>query len=156
MRVTYTAALAAFVLTFFAVSAGAADAACSLLTQDQVGVALGISVNAGTPISGPTTCQWMGQGKWATLTITQPLGGKTAIDRYNSGKASSLPGITKEPVAEVGDDAFYVYFTGTTRAGLGLVVKKGSSAFEVRVYGLDVEKAKPVAKTLAQNVAGKL
>jgi hypothetical protein len=98
----------------------------------------------------------MGQGKWATLTITQPLGGKTAIDRYNSGKASSLPGITKEPVAEVGDDAFYVYFTGTTRAGLGLVVKKGSSAFEVRVYGLDVEKAKPVAKTLAQNVAGKL
>jgi hypothetical protein len=49
-----------------------------------------------------------------------------------------------------------VSYTNTTRAGLGLVVKKGNSAFEVRVYGFDVDKAKPVAKALAQSVAGKL
>ena len=30
------------------------------------------------------------------------------------------------------------------------------SAFEVRVYGFDIDKAKPVAKALAQIVAGKL
>ena len=51
---------------------------------------------------------------------------------------------------------YYVYFSGTTRAALGLVVKKGSVTFEVRVYGIDLDKAKPVAKTLAQNAAGKL
>ena len=36
------------------------------------------------------------------------------------------------------------------------MVKKGSSAFEVRDSGFDVNDAKPVAKTLAQTVAGKL
>jgi len=156
MRVIYPAALAAFMLKMAAGSVGAADDACALLTPEQVSAALGISVSAGTHISGPASCQWMGKGKWATLTITQPLNGKSALDRYNSGKASSLPGITKEPVTDVGDDAFYVYFSGTTRAGLGLVVKKGNASFEVRVYGLDVDKAKPVAKTLATDAAGKI
>jgi len=61
-----------------------------------------------------------------------------------------------EPVSGVGDDAYNVYYTGTTRTGLGLVVKKGNSAFEVRVYGFEIDKGKPVAKALAQIVAGKL
>jgi hypothetical protein len=139
-----------------ATSIGAAGDACSLLTQMQVSAALGTPVDAGKPISGPASCQWFGQGKFATLTITQPLAGKSAVDRFNAGKASTLPGVTKEPVGGVGDEAFYVAFSKTTRAGLGLTVRKGSSAFEIRVYGFDIEKAKPVAKTLAQNVAGKL
>lgn len=137
-------------------SIDAAGDACSLLTQMQVSAALGTPVDAGKPISGPASCQWFGKGKFATLTITQPLAGKSAVDRFNAGKASTLPGVTKEPVSGVGDEAFYVAFINTTRAGLGLTVRKGSSAFEIRVYGFDIEKAKPVAKTLAQNVAGKL
>ena len=137
-------------------SFAASGDACTLLTQDQVSTALGASVGAGTPISGPASCQWFGTGKFATLTITQPLGGKSAIEVFNAGKARTLPGITKEPVSGVGDEAYYVYFSNTTRAGLGLEVKKGSSVFEVRVYGFDVNLAKPVAKTLAQNAAGKL
>jgi hypothetical protein len=67
-----------------------------------------------------------------------------------------MPGITVEPVSGVGDDAYYVYFSNTTRAGVGLVVKKGSSAFEIRVYGFDLDKAKPLTRTLCQAVAGKL
>ena len=137
-------------------SFAASGDACTLLSETQVSTALGAPVGAGTPISGPASCQWAAKGKIATLTLTQPLGGKSAIDRFNAGKASAMPGITKEPVSGVGDEAYYVYFSGTTRAGLGLVVKKGSSAFEVRVYGFDVDQAKSVAKTLAQNVAGKL
>jgi hypothetical protein len=86
----------------------------------------------------------------------QPLAGKSPIDRFNAGKTSNVPGITVEPVSGVGDEAFYVYFSGTTRAGLGLVVKKGSSAFEIRVYGFEIDKAKPIAKTLCQTVAGKI
>jgi hypothetical protein len=139
-----------------AASVAAAGDACSLLTQMQVSTALGTQVAAGTPISGPASCQWFGKGKFATLTLTQPLGGKSPVERFNAGKASTLPGVTKETVSGVSDDAYFIAFSNTTRAGLGLSVKKGSSAFEVRVYGFDVEQAKPVAKTLAQSVASKL
>ena len=130
--------------------------ACMLLTDMQVSTALGVTVGAGTPIGSPTSCQWAGKGKTATLTVNNIVSGKTAAERFDTGKASTLPGITVEPVSGVGDDAYYVYYSGTTRTGLGLVVKKGKSAFEVRVYGFEIDQAKPVAKTLAQNVAGKL
>jgi hypothetical protein len=129
--------------------------ACTLLTDMQVSTALGVTVGAGTPIGSPTSCQWAGKGKIATLTANNIVAGKTAAERFDTGKASKLPGITVEPVSGVGDDAYYVYYSGTIRA-LGLVVKKGKSAFEVRVYGFEIDQAKPVAKTLAQNVAGKL
>ncbi|HUK33204.1 MAG TPA: hypothetical protein VLV86_04785 [Vicinamibacterales bacterium] len=134
----------------------AADNACALLTQMQVGSALGVPVGAGAPIGRPSACQWAGKGKIATLTITQPLAGKSPVDRFNTGKTSTLPGITQEPVSGVGDDAFFVYYANTTRAGLGIVVKKGTSAFEVRVYGFDINDAKAVAKNLATNALGKL
>jgi hypothetical protein len=134
----------------------AGDDACALITQTQVSAALEIPVDAGTPISRPSTCQWIGKGRFATLTFMQPLGGKNPIERFNAGKTSTMPGISTEPVSGVGDEAYYIYFSGTTRAGLGLVVKKGASAFEIRVYGFDIEKAKQVAKTLCQIVAGKI
>ena len=137
-------------------TAFAAGEACLLIAQTQVSAALEIPVNPGTPISSPSTCQWIGKGRFATLTIMQPLAGKSPIDRFNAGKTSKVPGITVEPVSGVGDEAFYVYFSGTTRAGLGLVVKKGNSAFEIRVYGFEIDKAKPIAKTLCQTVAGKI
>jgi len=60
-----------------------------------------------------------------------------------------------EPVSGVGDDAYYVYFTGTTKAGVGIVVKKGTSSFEIRVYGFALDEGKTVGKSLAQDVAGK-
>jgi hypothetical protein len=154
--ITFTTALIGFIFMTSAASLVLAGDACSLLAQSQVSEALETSVTAGTPISGPASCQWMGKGKWATLTITQPLGGKSAVDRFNAGKAATLPGVTKEPVSGVGDEAFYVYFSNTSSAGLGLVVRKGNSAFEIRVYGFDVDKAKPVAKTLAADAAGKM
>ena len=139
-------------------SSWAADApvGCNLLTQAQVGAAIGGTVGAGSPIFVPTSCQWSGQqGKRVTLTINQPRGGKNAVEQFNAGKASKVPGITVEPVSGVGDDAFYVYFAGTNRAGCGLVVKKGSSAFEIRVYGFDLDQAKVVAKKIAQEAAVK-
>jgi len=144
------------ILLFDRAQAHAADDACALVTQAQVSGALEVPVNEGTPIGRPSSCQWTGKGRTATLTVMQPLAGKNAIERFNAGKASTMPGITVEPVTGVGDEAYYVYFTGTTRAGLGLVVKKGTSAFEIRVYGFEIDKAKPVAKTLCQIVAGKI
>jgi hypothetical protein len=103
----------------------------------------------------PGACQWIGQGKIVTLTITMERQGKSPIDQFNAGKTQKLPGISVEPVSGVGDDAFYVGYAGANRAGLGLVVKKGTSSFEIRVYGFDVDKAKVVAKQLAQNAVTK-
>ena len=54
-----------------------------------------------------------------------------------------------------GDDAFYIFYAGQNRAGCGLVVKKGTSVFEVRVYGFDLAQAKTVSKTLAKEAAAK-
>ena len=149
-----TAALIGVVLTSSA--AFAEVDACTLITQAQVGAALEIPVGAGTPIGRPSSCQWAGKGRFTTLVIIQPRGGKSPVESFNAGKASTMPGIITESVSGVGDEAYYVYFNTKERSGLGLVVKKGTTAFEIRVYGFELDKAKSVAKTLCQTVAGKI
>jgi hypothetical protein len=154
--IAFTAALTAlFLLSSAGLSIAAEPVACAALTQAQIASATGATVGAGSPIGMPTSCQWAGQGKIVTLVIRRPLAGKSPVDQFNDGKTRTLPGITTEPVSGVGDDAFYIGYAGANRAGLGLVVKKGSSAFEVRVYGFDLNQAKVVAKTLAQDAATK-
>ncbi len=136
-------------------SAAEPAAACPLLTQAQIASATGVTVGAGSPIGMATSCQWSGPGKIVTLVIKHPLAGKSPVEQFNDAKTRRLPGITIEPVGVLGDDAFYVVFAGTTRAGCGLVVKKGTGVFEVRVYGFDLSQAKGVARTLAQDAAAK-
>jgi hypothetical protein len=143
------------VFAFSSLSAAATPVGCSVLTQAQLGAATGATIGAGTPISAPTTCQWSGQGKIVTLTIRAPRAGKSPVDQFNDARTKALPGIAVEPVSGVGDDAFYVYFAGQNRAGCGLVVKKGTSVFEVRVYGFELAQGKTVSKVLAQEAAAK-
>jgi hypothetical protein len=154
--ITYALLVIGSVLLLNTARAHAADEACALITQAQVSAALEIPVDGGTPISRPSTCQWMGKGRFTTLTIMQPLGGKNAVERFDAGKKSNMPGIITEPVSGVGDEAYYIYFNTKERSGLGLVVKKGSSAFEIRVYGFELDRAKAVAKGLCQIVAQKI
>ena len=157
MRSMAATVLTGFILISHAglLTAATPTVACELLTQDRVSQALGIPVGAGTAIARPGTCQWFGKGKFATLTITLAKNNQTPVDQFNAGKASKLAGITVEPVSGVGDDAYYVYFAGTTRAGSGLVVKKGDSTFEIRVYGFELDEGKKIGRSLAQDVAGK-
>jgi hypothetical protein len=139
------------------VDALAADPfACSMLTQQQISAAMGVAVGSGVPILAPTSCRWAGEDKIVTLTITQPRGGQSPVDQFYAGKALTLPGMATQPVGGVGDAAYYVSVGGTMRAECRLVVKKGSSSFEIRVDGFDLDKAKVVAKTLAQDTADKL
>jgi hypothetical protein len=156
MRLNALAAMVAYVCLRCVDAYAAEPVACSLLTQQQISAAVGAAVGTGAPIAAPTSCQWSGEGKTVTLTINHPRGGQSPVDQFNAGKASSLPGIATEPVSGVGEDAYYVYFEGTKRAGCGLMVKKASSAFEIRVYGFDLDQAKVVAKTIAQSVANRL
>jgi hypothetical protein len=57
------------------------------------------------------------------------------------------------PVSGVGDDAYFV----AVRDQVGLVVKKGSSAFKVAVYAkLPVEQKEAMEKALATQIASQL
>jgi hypothetical protein len=154
--IVFTAVLTGSIMLSFVGSVSAVEqtVACPLLTEAQIGSATGATVGPGSPIARPGSCQWAGQGKIVTLTINQPRGGKSPVDQFNDGK-KSIPGVTVEAVSGVGDDAYYVFYAGSNRAGCGIVVKKGNGVFEIRVYGFDLNQAKGVAKTLAQNAASK-
>jgi len=149
-----TALTASILLAYAGPSTAAEPVGCTVLTEAQIGAATGATIGAGSPIARPGTCQWSGSGKIVTLTINQLRAGKSPVEQFNDGK-KTFPGITIEPVTGVGDDAYYVFYAGSNRAGLGILVKKGTSVFEIRVYGFDLDKAKPVTKTLAQNAATK-
>ena len=153
--IVFTTALTASIfLAYAAPSTAAEPVACTVLTLAQIGAATGAKMDDGKPIARPGTCQWFGTGKIVTLTFNVPRAGKSPVDQFTEGK-KSMPGVTVEPVSGVGDDAYYVFFAGSKRAGCGILVKKGTSVFEIRVYGFDLDKAKPVAKTLAQNAVTK-
>jgi hypothetical protein len=148
----------ALVVMFCGRSAAAAEApACSLVTQANVAGVLGVPVGAGAPLepSQPSSCSWALQGdrtKRALLDIIMPLGSRTSVDRFNTGK-TPVNGITKTPVTGIGDDAYY---TSTPGLGTVLSVRKGTSAFTIRVSGSPEDAAKALEKTLALNVLPKL
>jgi hypothetical protein len=134
--------------------------ACSLLARARVSAVLGVSVSAGQriPPAGPEICGWSQPsdtnhtGKRVMLTVFGSMGKLTPADRFANGK-TPVQGITKTPVSGIGDDAYYITTPGF---GTALNVKKGSSVFQIRVYGFSVDQIKAVEKTLAQDVLGKI
>jgi hypothetical protein len=138
---------------------GATDG-CSLLTPAQVSAVLGVSVGAGQHIlpSSPAGCGWAQpsdsnhSGKRVVLDIWGPIGKLTPGERFTNGK-KPVAGIPKTPISGVGDDAYYITTPGL---GTGLNVKKGTSVFQVRVYGFSLDQIKAMEKSLAQNAIAKL
>ena len=129
--------------------------ASSLLTAAQVSAALGVSVEA-SKIVDQSICEWSQQGaalggKAVLLTILEPIGNLTPVDRFNAAKMP-MPGVVKTPVSGLGDDAVY----GGNNFRVALTVKRGNSAFEIVVSGLPVEQSKAKEKALAQDVLAKL
>jgi hypothetical protein len=127
--------------------------ACKLLTTAQVTAALGAAVEAGVPLvaSNPTSCGWAPPGgphidaKKVMVSLSNP----------KSFEASKKPmnGIEKTPLSGVGDDAIYITTPGF---GTGLNVRKGTSAFQVRVGGFKPDKEKEIEKALAIEILKKL
>jgi hypothetical protein len=149
-------------------SANAApDDACTLLTQKQVADAVGVPVNSGAHTT-PTylkTCTWAsptGAAKGVKV-VTLDL---QAADRFAAGKRLMEQSMAAAKVqdknaasasiasAGIGDDAYYM----STGAGYtGLMVKKGSVAFKLAIYGdMPNDKKKDVEKALALEVLSKL
>jgi hypothetical protein len=130
-----------------------ASDACSLLTTAQVSAALGTTVEAGKHVieSNPRVCGWAPaggpkiNGKKVTLTIM-------TLQSFETGK-KPVNGIEKSPLGGVGDDAIYITTPGF---GTALNVKKGSSAFQLRVGGFKPDEEKAIEKALAPQVLAKL
>ena len=144
-------------------AAGNPDA-CSLLGAEQIGSALGVAVSAGQHPAAPAgatddlrTCQWyeVGKsgfdGKMVEIDIMGQTGNLSPVDRFNNAK-QPVPGMTRTPVAGVGDDAYYIENPGFR----SINVRKGTAAFEVHVHGASAAQAKQILKRLAQQAASKL
>jgi hypothetical protein len=155
--------IAVVVAGLFVVRTGtsrAANDACSLLTETQVNAVLGGSVNAGQHITpnNPLLCGWSQSGattpssKRVVVDILADIGSSKPVDRFNTAK-TPVQGITKTPANGIGDDALYITTPGL---GTALMVKKGNSVIQIRVYGFPVEEIKEKEKTLALNALSKL
>ena len=133
-------------------ASGAPAGACSLLTQAQVQVALGVTVSA-TPASTGKICQWQGPaGKPGTRQMAV-----VTIQDANAfafaKKPSTSPTLVKTAVTGVGDDAVFNTIGVVTTT---LTVKTGDAYFEVHVYGFSEEQTKAMEKTLALEIVRKL
>lgn len=150
----------------FALSSSLASAAgreggdaCSFLSRSRISSALGVAIDAGRHI-GPSSalCGWgepndpSHSGKHVLLTIYRAVGKISAIERFENGK-TPIQGIEKTPVNGIGDDA---YFIDTPGFGLGLNVKHGAFAFQVKVFGFSPEMTRTIEHSLAQDVLAKL
>jgi hypothetical protein len=147
-----------FTLQNSAASAAGRDA-CSFLSQEKISAMLGLAIDAGRNIGpGSALCGWgepndpSHSGKHVLLTIYRAVGKISPVERFENGK-TPIQGIEKKPVSFVGDDAYYI---DTPGFGLGLNVKKGNFAFQVKVFGFSPEMTRTLENSLAQEVLAKL
>jgi len=121
---------------------------CSQVTAAQVSSALGETVGAGQK-SNTVTCTWIADKpvhQVVTLMYSPP-------GDWDTRKTRQMPGITKSSVSGVGDDAIAETLGNLTT----LFVKKGTTTFMVRVYGVPAtDKQLAIETPIAQAVAGKL
>jgi hypothetical protein len=70
---------------------------------------------------------------------------------------TSVAGMNRTPVSGLGDDAFYTTMGSAPGKELAtLTVKKGSTAYLIKVYGPTVTDQMSAEKTLAGNVLANL
>lgn len=121
---------------------------CAQVTAAEVSAALGETVAAGQK-AGTKTCSWSADKpthQIVSLMYAPPGDWKTL-------KTRQMPGVTKASVSGVGDEAF----AETAGNYTTLYVKKGSTTFMVRVYGVpDLGRQLAIEKPIAQTVAAKV
>jgi hypothetical protein len=121
---------------------------CAQVTAAEVSAALGETVAAGQQ-AGTKTCSWVANKpthQIVTLMYSPPGDWKTR-------KTRPMPGVTKATVSGVGDEALAETLGNLTT----LFVKKGSTIFMVRVYGVpDPNRQLAIERPIAQRVATKV
>jgi hypothetical protein len=136
-------------------AAASAKDTCSLLTQSQLTDAVGTSMNAGTyvtPVSA-RTCAWAAASGATSAVRSLTLDLKPAEAYEADKKLDAQANPTSVP--DLGDDAYYVNFSGISTASLS--VKKGDVSFKLTWYGAaDSQRIMTAEKTLASHVLSNL
>ena len=123
-------------------------APCSLLTSAQVTAAVGVSVGAAQPIA-TTGCSWTAPHIIVTLSLWDG-------SKWDQMK-TPVPGMNRTAVSGLGDDAFYTTMgPASGKQFATLSVKKGSTAYLIKVYGPNVTDEMSMEKALAGNVLANL
>lgn len=121
---------------------------CSQITPAEVSAALGETVAAGQQ-AGTKTCSWSADKpthQVVSLMYSPP-------GDWDRRKTRPMPGVTKASVSGIGDEAFAETAANFTT----LYVKKGTTVFMVRVYGVpDPVRQLAIEKPVAQKVAAKV
>src|ERR1700729_739439 len=129
-------------------TAAAQAAPCSLLTSAQVTAAVGVSVGEAQPIAN-TGCSWSAPH----MIVTVSLWDENKWDQMKT----PVPGMSRTPISGLGDDAFYTTLGPASGKQIAtLSVKKGSTAYLIKVYGPSVTDQMSMEKTLAGSVLTKL
>jgi len=129
-------------------TAAAQPAPCSLLTSAQVTAAVGVSVGAAQPI-GNKGCSWTAPHMIVSVSLWDG-------SNWNTMK-TSVPGMNKTSVSGLGDDAFYTTMgPATGKQFATLSIKKGGTAYLIKVYGPSLTEQMSMEKTLGGNVLAKL
>ena len=146
----FTAAIAFAIVAFGPRTAGAQVPSdpCAPLTPAEVSAALGETVAAGQQ-ANDKACAWTATTpKHQIVSLSFSPSGD-----WNKRKTQQLPGDTKVNLPGIGDEAF----SETAGKYTSLYVKKGSTIFLVRVYGVpDLEQQHTIEKAIAKKVAGKV
>jgi len=133
-------------------AAAAPSDPCAILPPAQVSAAVGAPVSAGA--STGHTCTWKatdnGVKGVAMVTLFLQSGASYEAGRKLAGQMGPQSMV---PLSGVGDSAYY-FVAGTA---VGLLARKGSSAFKAAVYGqAPLAKKEAMEKALASAVVGRL
>ncbi|HZV93513.1 MAG TPA: hypothetical protein VFF72_09865 [Caldimonas sp.] len=121
--------LAAALLVSSASALAGSVAPCDWVTLAQVKAAMGVDMNAGTPIFD-TGCSWHGRAAKVSVTLSSQLASK-----WWAAIQAPIAPYVKTPASGIGDEAVYI------KAGnlVWLSVKKGDRVLNVKVYGVSDE-----------------
>jgi hypothetical protein len=129
-------------------AAAQSAAPCSLLTSAQVTAAVGVNVGAAQPIA-ITGCSWSAPHMIVTVSLWDG-------SKWDQMKTPA-PGMNRTAVSGLGDDAFYTTMgPASGKQFATLSVKKGSTAYLLKVYGPNLTDQMSMEKTLAGNVLANL
>jgi len=136
-------------------AAASAKDTCSLLTQSQLTDAVGTSMNAGTYVMPvyTRTCTWT-LASGATPAVRSLTLDLKPPEAYEADKRLDAQA-NATGVPDLGDDAYYVNFSGISIASLS--VKKGDVSFKLTWYGAaDSQRIMTAEKSLASHVLSNL
>lgn len=121
---------------------------CAQVSPQHVSAALGETVGPGKQ-GPPPTCTWIADApKHQIVTLMYSPPGD-----WNTRKTRAMPGVAIAPVTGVGDDAI----SATLGNFVTLFVKKGSTTFMVKVYGVpDPARQLAIETPIAKEVASHL